>query len=297
MSERPIYIPKTTRPYYRREMIEFDWNPGVSPVQKKKNSAALHEAYLKKHPDARILEVSTKSDNPAGQALSPFNLKMSLPELKKSFPVENIYQASKVFTHGGPYYDLLGCTPLQAKRDERLSNSGRLAHFNFQNEKYPNWPASLFYNWLYLRALMENSGARANIPSYNAFSDIEFNPETGINNQARACAIYLGLYQAGSLDQIRDFEDFKKLFLDSDITETEEQHTAASSEKTLSERAEGPGRRTIFSVGQWLEHPGIGKGEVYKKTKDTYTINFKVSGPRTISREFVEKNCRRAEPD
>lgn len=296
MTTRPVYTPKTTRPFYKREMVEFDWNPGISPVQKKKNSAALQEAYLKKHPEAKLLEVSTKSELPAGQALSPFNLRMNIPELKKAFPVENIYQASKVFTHGGPYYDLLGTTPLQAKRDERLENSGRLAHFSFQDQKFPSWPASLFYNWLYIQALMENSGARAPIPQYTGFTDIEFNPDTGINNQARACAVYLGLYQAGLLDQAKDFEKFKMLFLDSDITETEDQHREAQVEKTLSERAESPARRTIFSVGQWLEHPGIGKGEVYKKTKDTYTINFKVSGPRTISREYVETHCRRINP-
>lgn len=296
MTTRPVYTPKSTRPYYKREMVEFDWNPGVSPTQKLKNSTALREAYLKKHPNAKILEVSTKSDLPAGQALSPFNLKLNIPALKKAFPVENIYQASKVFTHGGPYYDLLGCTPLQAKRDERLENSGRLAHFSFLDQQFPSWPASLFYNWLYIQALLENNGARAAIPNYTAFCDIEFNPETGINNQARACAAYLGLYQAGLLDKAKDFEEFKSLFLESDITETEEQHAEAKIEKTLSERAVGPARRTIFSVGQWLDHPGIGKGEVYKKTKDAYVINFKVSGPRTISKEYVETHCKKTTP-
>lgn len=272
--------------------MEFDWNPGVSPVQKKKNSAALREAYLNKHPEAKILEVSTKSDFPEGKALSPFHLSKKIPALKKSFPVENIYQASKVFAQGGPYIDLLGTTPLQAKRDERLENSGKLVHFEYDSQKYPAWPHSLFYNWLYLKSLMDNPGVRREIPEYSAFCDIEFNPETGINNQARACAVYLGLLQAGKLEEAQDFEKFKALVMDSDVSEIQEQAKPADEKTTLTEIAQPARRRTVFSVGQWLEHPTIGIGEVYRKTKDSYLINFRVSGPRTIAKSFVETQCR-----
>lgn len=293
MSIRPVYLPKLKKPFYEAVNTEFEWTPGISPGQRKKNSAALRETFLKEHPDMSVLEVSTKSDNPKGEALSPFNLMKSVPSLKKAFPVENIYQASKVFSHGGPYYDLLGVSPLEAKRDGRLKNSGDLVHYRLENTEYPAAPDILFYNWLYIRALHENKALAQELLHHDAFTDIEFNPALGNkNNQARACAIYASLARLGLLSQTESFEDFKKLFLEQDITEIVEQKSIAKEEPTLDSMRKAPARRRTFSVGQWLEHPGIGKGEVIRKNRDSYLINFKISGPRTIAKDFVEKQCR-----
>ena len=52
------------------------------------------------------------------------NLMKYVPELKKSFPIENVYQAGKVFENGCQYTDLILISPKDAKRDERLKNSG-----------------------------------------------------------------------------------------------------------------------------------------------------------------------------
>ena len=291
MTVRPVSSPADKRPFYRRDLIQFDWNPGQAPAQKQKNFKAIHDGYVKKHPDADILEVSTKSDNPLGQSLSPFSLKKQIPSLKKEFPVENVYQASKVFKKGGPYVDLLGCTPLQAKRDSRLENSSDLVHFDVMGKKYPADPDILFYNWLYISALREHPGLAREVLKHNAFTDVEFNPDTGTNNQARACAIYTALAKNGLLDQAADFESFKNLMLHEDITAIEDQHKAAEMLPQMSGFNQTVRRRT-FKPGDWLEHPGIGKGEVIKRNKDTYLINFRVSGPRTIARDYIEKNCK-----
>lgn len=293
MSTRPVYLPKLTKPYYQAVDTEFEWAPGISPAQRTKNSQALHEAFLKKHPEAKILEVSTKSTTPEGQGLSPFNLKKRIPSLKKEFPVENIYQSSKVFSHGGPYYDLLGGTPLSAKRDGRLQNSGELVHFKYDGKEYPADPGILFYNWLYISALRENKALADAIRKHDAFTDIEFNPAMGSkNNQARACAIYHSLAQQGLLKETEDFEQFKKLFLIDDITQIKEQKQAAKDDIDLNALRKAPVKRRSFGIGTWIEHPGIGKGEVIRRTKDGYLINFKVAGPRTISKEFVETKCK-----
>lgn len=291
MTTRPVYTAKNSRPWYRKEDVDIEWNAGQSAIQKKKNSKAIHEAYLKRHPDAKILEVSTKADSELGQALSPFNLTRTIGSLKKEFPVENIYQASKVFTQGGPYVDLLGTEPGKALKDARLENSGRQVHFLMENEQYPVSPNILFYNWLYIQALMEHPGLMRQMKDFDSFTDVEFNPAKGSNNQARACAIYTSLAKAGLLEKTRDFESFKKLFFDEDISEMEEQHREARTEKNFSERINALPRRRTFAVGQWLEHPGIGKGEVIRKTRDGYLINFKVAGPRTISKDYVEHFC------
>ena len=51
-----------------------DWNGGFAPSQKQKNIRALHGAFLAAHPDARVLEISSKSMLENGPALSAFAL-------------------------------------------------------------------------------------------------------------------------------------------------------------------------------------------------------------------------------
>ena len=292
MTTRPVYTPKLTRPFYQQEDVEFDWNSGTSPAQKQKNSALLQETWKKKHPGKTILEVSTKSTEEMGRRLSPFNMTLRLPSLRKAFPVENVYQASKAFRHGGPYVDLLGVTPVEAKRDPRLRDSGELVFFELEKKKYPTEPVFLFYNWLYLITLLENPKEAAAIRDCDAYCDIEFNPDRQINCQARACAIYHSLFQLNLLDEAKDFEGFKKIMMANDITEIKEQSGRKEDAQTLNDLRSNQ-RRTSFAVGTWIRHPTIGAGEVIRRTPDSYVIRFRVSGPKALTRDFVELNCKK----
>jgi type I restriction enzyme M protein len=293
MTTRPVFVPKATRPYYQTKNYEIDWAPGQAAAQKTKNSLALQQAFLKEFPEKKVLEVSTKSQSDTGKALSPFHLTKRLPTLKKEFPLESVYHASKVFKKGGPYVDLLGVSPLQSKRDERLQDSGELVHFSLENVQYPSEPDILFYNWLYINALKEHPALARQTLTYDAFCDIEFNPATGHNCQAKACAIYVSLAKAGLLDQVSDFESFKKIMLEIPETEIKEQSVLKEGAATLNDMRTALNRRQVFSPGQWIDHPSIGKGEVIRKTKDHYLINFKVSGPKSISKEYVERFCKK----
>lgn len=69
----------------------------------------------------------------------------------------------------------------------------------------------LFYNWIYINALMDNPELTAELASYDGFTDIEFNPDKGVNCQAEAAALYVTLLRKGVLDQCRDFDTFIKL--------------------------------------------------------------------------------------
>lgn len=291
MTKRPVFMPKLTKPYFKTEQVEFEWNPGQAQAQKLKNSQAIQEGWLKKHPDGKILEVSTKSRDETGQALSPFHLTRKIPSLKKEFPVENIYHASKVFKKGGPYVDLLGTSPLASKRDERLNNSGELIYYQLENETYPSSPSLLYYNWLYLTALMEHPGLAKEVLKQDAFCDVEMSPEPNSMCQARACAIYSSLARLGLLDQAKTFEGFKNLMMAEDITEIPEQSKRKAPSANLEELRKAPVKRRPFQVGQWIEHPSIGVGEVIKKTPSGYLVNFRLSGPRTLSKDFTESNC------
>ncbi len=293
MSTRPVYLPKLTKPFYSVENYEFDWASGQAAAQKKKNSATLQELWQEKHPDGKILEVSTKSDNETGVKLSPFNLTKRLASLRKEFPVENIYQASKTFRHGGPYYDLLGVAPNKALADPRLLDSGDLVAFTLEKEQYPANPSFLFYQWLYLSALLENPGLAAKVKQTDAFCDIEFNPAKGTNNQAMACAVFNSLSKLNLLEEARTFEGFKKIMMAQDITEIKEQSQKKEAPLQLNELRSDK-RRQSFAVGSFVSHPTIGVGEVIRKTPASYIIRFKVSGPKTLSKDFVEFNCKKA---
>ena len=293
MSTRPVYMPKLSRPFYTVENFEFDWAAGQAAAQKKKNSSTLQSLWKEKHPEGKILEVSTKSDDPTGVKLSPFNLTRRLPSLRKEFPVENIYQSSKTFRHGGPYVDLLGVTPSKALADPRLLDSGDLVSFTMEKEQYPVNPNFLFYQWLYLTALLENPGLADKVKKTDAFCDIEFNPDKGTNNQARACAVFNSLARLNLLEEARTFEGFKKIMMAQDITEIKEQSQKKEGPLQLNELRSDK-RRQSFPVGSFVSHPTIGVGEVIRKTPTSYVIRFKVSGPKTLTKDFVEFNCKKA---
>lgn len=286
-------MPKLTRPFYTVENYDFDWASGQAAAQKMKNSAQLQSMWKEKHPEGKILEVSTKSDQEAGVKLSPFNLTKRLSSLRKEFPVENIYQASKTFRHGGPYVDLLGVAPNKALADPRLLDSGELVAYTCEGQPYPAAPDFLFYIWLYLTALLENPGLAVRVKNTDAFCDIEFNPAKGNNNQAKACAVFNSLAKLGLLDEARTFEGFKKIMMAHDITEIKEQSHKKEAPQTLSQVHINKAR-TSFPVGSFVSHPTIGIGEVIRKTPTSYIIRFKFSGPKTLSKDYVETTCKRA---
>ncbi len=117
--------------------------------------------------------------------LSAFNLRLD------DHTLENIFQSAKVFKHGGPYTDLLEVSPKEAKRDQRLQSSGALQAFRYQGEDFPLVPKSVFYDYLYIRAVKESLTAEEmkTVLQYDYFTDIEFNPARSINTQARTAAL------------------------------------------------------------------------------------------------------------
>jgi hypothetical protein len=198
MAKRPVFIPAPGRDRLVDKVeIEFVWNPGFAPVQKKKNIVSLHENARKEglHP---LLEVSTKADDPLGQRLSAFNLKIETQDGPIS--LEAAFQGSKVFEEGGPYTDLYEEEGRAAKKDPRLRASGKLSHFDFHGDRWPLTPKTAFYDWLYLRAIGPCRECLEKLGEYKGFTDIEFNPEKSINCQARACALVVSLVRRGWLD-------------------------------------------------------------------------------------------------
>lgn len=178
MAKRPAWILYNGR--VCKKEFDFKWNAGQSATQKKKNVKSLHESIGKK-----TLEVSTKSDDELGQSLSAFNLKLN----GKTF--ENVYQASKKYLNGGPFSDLMEMKPGDAKDDLRHTTSGPLVSFVYENQEFPINPITLFYNYLYTKAVKETIPLEKlkEILDYDYFTDIEFNPKKSINCQARGITL------------------------------------------------------------------------------------------------------------
>jgi len=179
-------------------VTNFVWHPGMSTSQKQKSIASLHEAAARNGIPS-VLEVSTKSNARLGRELSAFNLTLA-SEVYGTLTVEAAFQGSKVFAEGGPYRDLFELPGREIKRDGRLK--GRLVDFDFDGHVWGLEPKTAFYNWLYMQALHSHRDLRHRVLEYVGFTDIEFNPKKSLNCQARSCALYVALAQAGIVDAV-----------------------------------------------------------------------------------------------
>lgn len=200
MAERPVFIPVLEGDTLVRTIYaSFPWSPGMSASQRQKSADSLHAAAVCLPGVSRVLEVSSKSREDLGVALSAFNLTFRTLKKDQVFCVECAYQGSKVFELGGPYRDLFFVSAREAKRDPRLTASGRLVGFQFFGVDWELEPMTAFYDWLYINALAKHHLLNENLSNYSAFTDIEFNPERSVNCQAYSVALYVSLRQRGLL--------------------------------------------------------------------------------------------------
>ena len=199
MAERPAFFIHDKKVVSK--IYSFEWFSGFAVSQKQKSIESLHNAIMKADADAKPLEVSTKSKDSVGVKLSAFNLKLN------NYTLENIFQSAKVFENGGPYLDLLEVLPKEAKRDERLHNSGNLKAFRYENQDFPLNPKTVFYDYIYIAAVKQTftEDEINTISSYNYFTDIEFNPAKSINTQARTVSMIRLI-----LDEYGYLPDFSK---------------------------------------------------------------------------------------
>ncbi len=213
MASRPVFSPSDDFPYVTEELIEFKWHAGFAASQKQKSVKELHTRIVETNLGVNPLEVSSKSLLDLGVSLSAFNLMVELTN-GKVVAVENIFQAAKIFEHGGPFKDLLQVSPLDAKRDPRLKESGDLVGFQGKEGIWPLEPKTLFYDWIYLNALNRNPSLINAIKEFDSFTDIEFNPSKSFNCQARSLALYVSLSKAGKIESLlNNSKKYQSLFL------------------------------------------------------------------------------------
>lgn len=218
MAFRCVYTPSSSGARFDEKLIEFNYVAGMSKVQKIRSASNLHEAVLGKFPNQNVLEVSSYSLNPLGASLSAFNLTLSLQDGAKA-TVESLFQASKRFSHGGPYTDLIFKSSIDAKRDSRLKESGELREFLLGDESWPLSTGTSLYDYLYIKALHQNPKLLEELLKFEVFSDfasnktkLGFQEGKSFASQARSCAIAVSLSNSGELvEAIKSRDHYLKL--------------------------------------------------------------------------------------
>lgn len=201
MAKRPIYIPTIAGDkLVTTQYVEFQWFPGMAVSQKQKSIDSLHTSAMQLPNITKMLEISSKSREPIGVALSAFNLMINTQKFNRTFSVESAFQSSKIFERGGPFLDILEKTSIEAKKDSRIQESGRLIGFKFFGVDWELEPQTAFYDWLYINALKKQPAYADQIQKYSAFTDIEFNPKRSINCQAYSVALFVSLQRRNLLD-------------------------------------------------------------------------------------------------
>ena len=201
MATRPFFIPgQDKEELVRTNSVEFTWFSGFAKSQKQKSILSFHESISRDFKLDKILEISTKSENKLGIQLSAFNLRIKFKD--KEYFLESVFQGSKIFTDQGPNEDIYEKSSIDAKKDERIKRSD-LKEFSFFGEIF-----SLefdFYSWLYFVALNQNKKLKTGILNYEAFTDIEFNPEKSFNCQAYSAALYSSMVKNKILDNDKEY--------------------------------------------------------------------------------------------
>ncbi len=211
MATRPVFIPKTTAPFAEEINCEFKWNGGFALSQKRKNVRALHDEFLHSYPDSRPLEISTKSENGLGVALSAHNLMKFVPSIGHKVPIECVYHGGKVFSRSGQHTELYDVPPIEVKKRLAEVAEGEILGFRFEGTDYSLLPTTAFYDWLYINAILENPELSERILEYDAFTDIAYTPGKSMACQARTAAMFVSLYRLGLLECVREFENFVRL--------------------------------------------------------------------------------------
>ncbi len=218
MAERSVFISKNSYPYFEEIKVQLDWFGGFALSQKRKCEIGLHQNFLTKYPDYKVLEISSASIYKLGTNLSAMNLKKNTKEGLTT--VESAFQSSRIYhtPNGniGPFPEYLFLPGKECKKIVKEKSQGLHSfEYEFDGMKFyaPGFHISLFYDYLYLNALLEPENREVTEEllegGYDAFTDLA---TKSLNSQARSCAVFVGLVRAGRIEEVKEYDSFLKLF-------------------------------------------------------------------------------------
>lgn len=203
MAQRPVFRPRVDSLGVNESSLEFQWHPGLSVSQKRKSIASLHAASAKAW-SVTALEVSSKSTEAIGQEFSAFSLHFARKSDGCLISVESAYQSAKVFEGHGPFEEVASMDPREARRAIGKYRELPLIAFQFEGRRYSLSHGPGLYHHLYRRAVLDGLPETLEMfkeisGRYGAFTDIEFNPKTAVNCQARCLALLVSADRRGEL--------------------------------------------------------------------------------------------------
>ena len=149
--------------------------------------------------DLKILEISTRSQDPFGKSLSPFNLTISLKSGKR-VKVECAYQGSKIIEGGKQFTNLYWGSPRDAALNKDIKGKRPIA-FRFFGKEYPTEPKHAFFDFLYIVSLLQRKDdVFEKLSQFDGYSDMFYSPRKDPNCQGRAAAKYVSLVRQGLLN-------------------------------------------------------------------------------------------------
>ena len=218
MTNRSVFISKAEYPFFEEIEVSIDWFGGFALSQKRKCQLGLHLNFLAAYPERKALEISSASLVSLGACLSAVALKKQTRQGLTS--VESAFQSSRIYSDGsktvGPFPEYLFLPGKECKKLVKEASEGMHSYqylFDGMSFYAPDYHISLFYDFLYLNALLEpqnrETAERLLSDGYDAFSDLATKP---LNSQARSAAIFVGLSQAGLLGEVREQRSYLRLF-------------------------------------------------------------------------------------
>ena len=151
----------------------------------------------------RILEISSRSDEPLGRALSAMNLRAAGSDGNRRLPVESVYQAAKCYGHNGPDEQPIPNGFDAKRRDKERRNAGSLRGFQHEGTFWPAASGSAFYDREWIKAAAA-AGATRELARYDAYSDQFHRPGAAVACQARSAAMLAGLDRSRQLGQVHE---------------------------------------------------------------------------------------------
>ena len=149
----------------------------------------------------RVLELSSRSEEPLGQRLSAMHLRAAGPDGDRGLPVESVYQAAKCYGAGGPDEQPLR-NGFDAKRHDReRRTAGPLRGFHHRGTFWPAASGSAFYDRLWIQAAL-GTGASRELGRFDAYTDQFHRPGQAVACQARSAAMLVGLDRARELGRV-----------------------------------------------------------------------------------------------
>lgn len=206
---RSVYSTRKDAPYYYEHCIEVSGNKKEDSTETRVGQ--LHAAFKHLVEDKKVMEFSSKSDNKSVKKLLPGKLVKLVDGQKVT--VNNIFKTAERVTADGSSAGGIAVNVVNKTVVEEGSRKAPKAiGYKYDGHIFSSRPRQMFYNYLYINALLEHPDMMAELAEYDAFSDSLVASNSGNPVPAQAVAIYVSLARLGLLEKARDPEEFEKLF-------------------------------------------------------------------------------------